>query len=306
VFTHDDLDGCACVIVAKIQFPDCEQRTLRYCQYNGPESIDLRFGQFLDKFEKEPQDGEHVLIIADILPSEALCDRLDAMRGKFHRVGAFDHHSSTAALNGKYAWLTHNEQACGARLLFESHTFFNGTLHEFVYAVDAWDRWLLDSKNRPRGERLNLLFHELGFNEFLEQFALVPNADELTWLAQLATQLERRRTRAIRSAFDRQVGKQPKLFTDYEGRKYLMLIAHDYISELGNYVLQQVPQADYVALVIPGANTVSVRSRAEGKVDVGAMSKACGGGGHKNAAGFPLLMQEVLLKLASAVLGDRG
>lgn len=305
VFTHDDLDGCACAVVARAMFADCEQRTLRYCQYNGPDGIDLRFGQFLDKFEKSLPDGEHVLVIADILPSKELCDRLDAMKGKFVRVAAFDHHTSTAPLGGKYDWLMHSEGACGATLLFESHPFFTEDMHHFVYAVDAWDRWLLDSKNRARGERLNLLFHELGFTDFLEQFSANQNADEQTWLKQLATQLEKRRTRILRSAFDRQVGKQPKIFKDHQGRKYLIVIAHDNVSELGNHILQEVPAIDYVVLLIPAINVASVRSRTEGKIDVGELAKACGGGGHKNSAGFPLLMQQVLLKLASALLGDR-
>ncbi|MED5545816.1 MAG: DHH family phosphoesterase [Pseudomonadota bacterium] len=59
------------------------------------------------------------------------------------------------------------------------------------------------------------------------------------------------------------------------------------VSSVGHYLLDQHPDAPFAAMAVSGATAVtwSLRSH-DDRMDVGAVAKGMGGGGHRNAAGF--------------------
>lgn len=286
-WTHADLDGVGCAVVAAHLFPKHE-RDVRYCYHKGSHVIDTEVVSFLDSIGEDGKglpEGEHEILITDIAPNPEICERLNNLNGVFRRLAIFDHHKSTLETSKKYLWFLHSEnQACATRMLYElSVSTHVPRLNDFVYAVDAWDRWVLNSKHRKRGERLNRLYRMLGFKAFLKYFQSCPDADISTWLKELAGILESRLESSVNETVARQNVQRR---ADAQGRNYVVLIGNpEYTSELGHAILEEFPDVAYAVMVLPGINIVSMRAR-EGGVDVEEIAKRFGGGGHKGAAGF--------------------
>jgi nanoRNase/pAp phosphatase (c-di-AMP/oligoRNAs hydrolase) len=79
---------------------------------------------------------------------------------------------------------------------------------------------------------------------------------------------------------------------DKDGNVFLLVAAEQYTSSLGNYLLQQFEEAEYVLILDMLHDKASLRSK--GKVNVADLAKSCGGGGHAKAAGF--LMNDAAVK----------
>jgi oligoribonuclease NrnB/cAMP/cGMP phosphodiesterase (DHH superfamily) len=335
--THDDLDGGACAVVAAHLFPGYKQMVIP-CNYGlGPTGIDTITRDLLATHA--PGAGEeHVLLLSDILPSYRVCEEIDAKvtAGAFTRVLAYDHHETTRWAADKYAWVFHGEP-CGARLLFESSSTLPEDLLQFVYAVDAWDRWLIGSQHRERGERLNLIYREIGFSEFYVAFVDNSFADTVSWYDDLVQHLVHKRDVYIESVLT-QVQQPSEKHTDAVGRKFVLLIGGAYFGELSERILQEHPDISYVVAAFPGTDTVSLRSRSvtasrrvtswvlrasEGSeplassvsvdaasshtellANVAAYAKIYGGGGHASAAGFSFPLRETLVGMVCALLTD--
>ena len=87
LFTHDDLDGVGCAIVARLAFPD--DLVVRYCSYK---SINSEINFFLDQLQEPVK-----IIISDISVNEETATRLDG-----YDVAMYDHHPITV----RRPWMT--------------------------------------------------------------------------------------------------------------------------------------------------------------------------------------------------------
>ena len=100
LFTHDDLDGVGCAIVARLAFPD--DLVVRYCSYK---SINSEINSFLDQLQEPVK-----IIISDISVNEETATRLDG-----YDVAMYDHHPITV----RRPWMTIDISGgeCGTSLL---------------------------------------------------------------------------------------------------------------------------------------------------------------------------------------------
>ena len=78
-------------------------------------------------------------------------------------------------------------------------------------------------------------------------------------------------------------------------------VPHKYASELGHFLCEQGAQYAAVWMVLKDKVVVSLRS--QGDFDVSRIAKLFGGGGHKNAAGFEMPLEQWLLNITR--LGDK-
>lgn len=95
LFTHTDLDGVGCAILAYLAFGK-ENVTVEYCDYDD---IDLRVSQFFIKGNPGEYDK---VFITDISINENLAVAID----RYSKSGLwrlFDHHQTALGLN-KYDW----------------------------------------------------------------------------------------------------------------------------------------------------------------------------------------------------------
>ena len=298
LFTHNDLDGAGAALAISRRY-DAVTVDTHFCAYG--DHIERELDEYL-KGLKAPK--RHILAITDITPSAAMMERIHAAAPSFEFVTAYDHHATTIDYS-RYPWFHHDVSMCATRLAHPSEE--TGTLFdEFALAVDAWDRWLLDSPYRTRGEQLNLLFKFLGARGFCYRFGKDSDADLSTWLKEVIPVLEQQRDNAIHGALN-SFKREPQIFMSPQGFRYAITVvsgeAANHVSELGNLFLSKIPEIDYVALAIPGADTVSLRSRQGGVVDVGMLAKSMGkGGGHPNAAGFRMaFVPDILSKVKNAL-----
>lgn len=287
-FTHTDLDGVGCAVVAHAVFPAA---TTQYVEYDD---VDIKILSWLDA---KKHDGDKLmLLITDIAPvSSVVVERLTALAAGVGPVVVccYDHHKTSVERLANVPWFHGNTQRCGTVLTYNALLAEAASsdaerlvaLNDFSHAVDAYDRWLVGHPLRSRGEDLNRLCWALGREEFVRRFAQSPTADsdgELRFLSSVLREKERRETRA---AVDRQLKR--KLYVDEKGYRFGILDSGGNPSAIGHLYLQDKPEADYVMLINISMGNVALRSR-EGGVDVSQVAKAYGGGGHPTAAGFIL------------------
>jgi oligoribonuclease NrnB/cAMP/cGMP phosphodiesterase (DHH superfamily) len=288
MFTHQDLDGAGCAVLVDMAFK--ADIGIEFCGYDNVDDKLMAFSKSPGKMA--PDD---LFLITDICPSKDTCKALD--KENKGNLKLIDHHKTKKWVS-KYPWATFDERAC-ATLLVHRWLISIGKLDAgdesltpekmlcFAKAIDAWDRWLLDSDDRPRGESLNDLSHFIGLEEFLKVFNGDPEADLDDPLKFIVYYLNKRKERIIARIIRKQLHDAPYRMDNF-GNTYKILFAEDYISEVGHAALEDEDSQDlqYVVIASPVSNRCGMRSR--GDVDVSKIAELLTprGGGHAAASGF--------------------
>lgn len=292
LFTHTDLDGIGCAILAKIAFGD--EVDVEYCNYNDVnEKIKEFMGTTLCELDK--------VYITDISVHEEVAEEIDKYFLAQWRL--FDHHATAEWLN-KYSWakvrtdrITFVEpfKTCGTELFYE-HLMQKGyipgdskMLKEFVGYVRDYDTWRwkeLEHGGCIKG--FNDLLYILGREEFIKRcvsrykgrkYLVNFTKDEQKMLdkrqAEIDAYIEKKMSQAVVRGTMIGTG-------DYY--KYAVVFADRFVSELGNRLCESNDTIDCAMIIDMGARKVSYRS-VKPDVDVSKFAAYFGGGGHKAAAG---------------------
>lgn len=283
LFTHTDLDGVGCAILAKLAFG--EEVDISYCNYDD---IDVMVKEFIDK-----ENDIDMCHITDIRIVDELANEIDE---KFDNFYVLDHHPTALYLN-KYSWCTvtiENEEThiktSGTEMyyywlidngyLYESDVL--GRFAELVRNYDTW-RWSELGEDGAICKQVNDLMYLYGRDKFItwciseirdEVFPKLYAADELL----LST-----KQREIDEYVEE---KNEQLFTSPMcGRVCGFVFAEKYVSELGNRLCKMHPEIDYVAMIDMGNKKVSYRT-VKDDIDLGKdVAQLFGGGGHPKTAG---------------------
>lgn len=306
-FTHNDLDGVACAVLAKKKYSlpvgmHTYAYTVQYMDYATIDQAILDVLSALNFRDKSALEGTHILI-TDICPMKETLDKLN----EAHKVGVsvklFDHHR-TRAFCAEYPWAVYDEGHCGAWLTF--HKFLTredqGNFLEFVKGVEAYDMWNLKDSYRNKGERLNLLLRFLGTEQFMTTFIADAWADTQLEFQQILSALERNKKEHVKRLLTKQLAAAPRNVDDL-GNTYKILVAGEHTPDVGHSALMDEDNEDlkYVVVVNPMYGTASLYAR-EGELDVSAIAKKMGGGGHQAAAGFPCDTIKTIDKQVSTLL----
>lgn len=168
LFTHDDLDGLGCAIVAKYKFEDLD---VEYCNYD---EVDDKVRKFITE-ESHKYDR---VFITDISVNEDIAKDIEEYIP--HITNLIDHHATSEWLN-KYKWANVNP-------LHEDSTKSSGTtmlwdylnqpkeLYDFVEKVRRYDTWEWSTKfNDLHAKQLNDLLYLIGRDKFIERFSNNPS-----------------------------------------------------------------------------------------------------------------------------------
>lgn len=286
LFTHTDLDGVGCAILAKLAFG--EEVDISYCNYDDiNESV-------LDYLNNN-DDSLSYIYITDIRVNEDVAKLLDERGG----VCLLDHHPTALELN-KYTWCkVMVEDLDGVKTsgtkMFYHWLGMNGYLSnelennkslsrfaELVRDYDTW-RWSELGEDGVICKQVNDLMYLYGRDRFItwciseihdEVFPKLYAADEL---------LLNTKQKEIDEYIEE---KNEQLFTSPMcGRVCGFVFAEKYVSELGNRLCKMHPEIDYVAMIDMGNKTVSYRT-VKDDIDLGKdVAQLFGGGGHPKAAG---------------------
>lgn len=265
--THTDLDGIGCAIMLEKIYPKIQTFSIDY------KDLDDAIANVLSI--AKPGD---TLYITDISMNEeqaTICDKACL------KVNHIDHHSSSKKLSDRFPWSFTDISHCATYHLHQMLSRY-ATLSdydEFVSLVDNYDTWGHGTQPSDQAKDLNRLLSMIGAEAFLARFKLSGNVKLTDTEKVLIATDKYQEEQYLKEAMGKVFGLK-----DPDGNTFLMISAERYTSSLGNFLLQNFEEAEYVVIVDNWNGKVSLRSR--GNVDVGELAKRCGGGGHKKAAGF--------------------
>lgn len=292
LFTHTDLDGIGCAILAKIAFKNCD---IEYCGYND-------INDNVTDFVKGNGLVFNACFITDISVSEDTADLIDEMvyANRCCPVKLFDHHATEKRLNSR-SWCRVDElnpdkkKTCGTEMFFnyllsegylnrKSSTYLSKVSEfvEYVRQYDTWD-WSLMGETGLVSKQINDLFGIYSYSEFtdwcLDKFGKEEPFGKFSEMDKFLLTREQK-------TIDNYVASKDKLMqTGYLGKyKCGFVFADKYISEVGHKLCNLHPDIDVVVLINMNGR-ISYRSQKD-DIDLGKdVASLFGGGGHDGAAG---------------------
>lgn len=292
IFTHTDLDGYGCAILAQIA-AGRDNVDAEYCGYYN---INEKIKSFIDSRKHSNYD---YIFITDISVNENIAELINKINDIDHKFYLIDHHPTAISLN-KYYWAQvliedEIEKVCGTSLFYKTlieHSFIkpNKRLDIFVEKIKRYDTWLWKEKyNDLEAQALNNLFKIYGQSRFSEIYfgRLMYLNDEYF---KLIDDMDKFLLDIEHEKVEQYIYKKNKsmvietLNINNKEYKVGLVVAENYISELGNTLSEKHTELDFIAIV-SALNTVSYRTVKDG-IDLGAdIAAYYGGGGHSKAAG---------------------
>lgn len=295
LFTHTDLDGVGCAILAKLAFGN--EVDIEYCDYDN-------INENVMNYLNHDDDSLSYIYITDIRVNEEVAELLDKRGG----VVLLDHHPTALGLN-KYSWCkVLVEDLSGIKTsgtkMFYHWLGMNGCLSddletneslsrfaELVRNYDTW-RWSELGEEGIICKQVNDLLYLYGRDKFI------------TWcISQIHDNVFPRlyaSDELILSIKQKEIDdyveekNEQLITTPMCGRVCGFVFAEKYFSELGNRLCRMHPEIDFVAM-IDMSGAVSYRTVKE-DIDLGKdVAQLFGGGGHPKAAGSEF-SKEIQLK----------
>lgn len=274
VVYHDDPDGLFAAYAAHHKYG------------NQAEYVPWQAGK---EIPSEWANRERELIVLDLGRS---AEELLRLSGEYAHVLVIDHHASCAdayrgPLSEKVQVIYDPEQA--ACVLAWQHFVPREPVPEVVRYIADRDLW---AWKLPHSREINA-----AFASWPQTFGHCEAA--IHSKARLMAEGE-----AICRCIDRQCCEIEAGARTARLGSYIALVAtapHTLVSDAADLILRNERGADLVVLIeLVGVEFVfHLRSRSEDAVDVGALARDCGGGGHRSAAGFRLDLEAGLRFMAS-------
>lgn len=285
LFTHTDLDGIGCAILAKLAFG--EEVEIEYCDYDN---INEKVKYYLNTND----DSLSYIYITDISVNEETAKMLDKRGG----TCLLDHHPTALELN-KYRWCKvmiedlNGLKTSGTKMLYH-WLGINGYLNEelennesldkfaeLVRDYDTW-RWSILGEDGFICKQINDLLYLYGRDKFITWCISEIHDDVFPKLCvadELVLELKQKE-------IDKYVEEKDKtmVISPMCGHVCGFVFAEKYFSELGSRLCTTHPEIDFIAM-IDMDGTVSYRT-VKDNIDLGKdVAKLFGGGGHPKAAG---------------------
>ncbi|TPG68624.1 hypothetical protein EEL31_08895 [Brevibacillus laterosporus] len=293
LFTHTDLDGVGCAIVAKYAFQDVD---VEYCNYD---EINIKIEKFTATEQYRHYDK---VFITDISVNEKVANLIDFsisrdLRAK-DKYKLIDHHVTAKWLN-KFDWAEVNDleisiyppeeymKSSGTSLFYhyiwENYEINISDLLRFVELVRRFDTWEWNTKFKDKhAKQLNDLLTIIGRDKFIERFELVQIVD-FSRSEKMLLDIEEKRIKE----YIEQKEKELIVKNDSNGVAGIVF-AERYHSELGNELAKNHPEVDFIVMVNMGDKKISYRGIKD-DFHLGDIAKRkYGGGGHAKAAGCQL------------------
>jgi oligoribonuclease NrnB/cAMP/cGMP phosphodiesterase (DHH superfamily) len=295
LYTHNDLDGVGCGIVARFAFGDKVE-----IRYNSVSGLNFQVERFLEKPRKKSQ-----LFITDLSVNETNEKGLDDYVKSGGKVMLIDHHKSALHFN-QYSWAwvqveAENGDHASATSLFYDYLIRNNFLTpskgltEFVELVRLYDTWEWEQYGQVKAKRLNDLFYMISLEEFEEK--MVERLQQNDHFA--FDEFEQKILDMEEEKIERYVRRKKReiVQTWIQDRLVGIVHAESYHSELGNELGKEYPHLDYIAIMNMGGKKISFRTIHD-PIDVSEIAGHFGGGGHAKASGCSMTEEAYRLYVA--------
>ena len=253
-------DGMTAAWIAKQKHPDAELYPAKY----GDLPPDI-FGRL-------------VFVLDFSYPHKVMLEMADSVS----ELWVIDHHKTAAADCAGLPFCTFDMEKSGARLTWEHfHTRWPPALDMVLYVEDS-DLWRFAL---PQSREVRAFVQSFPFTmESWDDLMATPIASA----SRIGKHLVRYRTQQIET-FVLANATVAWVFFDDAAKRTVVLSTPVFISDACHLALERFPEAILAMNFYrrPDGNWVhDLRSRSGSDVDVGALAKLHGGGGHKHAAGF--------------------
>lgn len=293
LFTHNDLDGLACALLAQLaygkEFVDFE--TCRYEDIN--EKVMLYFT------EKSYEDFNHCFV-TDISMKDELAIQINAwLPTPSEQISLIDHHISAIDLN-QYDWCQivvedeKGKKCSGTSLFYEKllnldvphkENLLTPLVTSFIEKVRRYDTWDWKALDDLESKQLNDLFYILGKERFLDYWLerLQKGQGDFCFDEIHLLLLELKQNEIDQYIESR---NEELVIKEVAGYQAGIVFANRFQSELGNALALLHPELDFIAMINVGGG-VSCRTAKE-NVNLAEIAALFGGGGHAKAAGLPV------------------
>lgn len=285
LFTHNDLDGVSCGIIAKLAFG--EDVTV---SYNSIGRLNQSVGAFLE--EATPDD---ILFVTDLSVNEENEGRISQFVADGGKALLIDHHKTSLHLN-TYPWASVTVKQEDGKLTSATSLFYeyvvkknwlsqSENIKEYVELVRQYDTWEWEANANLDAKRLNDLFFMFSIEEFEEKI-----------INRLATndtfdfdEVEQTLLKVEESRVDRYIKRKKREVYQVAVGPHVAGVVHaeSYHSELGNELSKEYSHLDYIAITMVGGKRMSFRTMHD-DIDVSEVAGKYEGGGHQKAAGCNL------------------
>ena len=308
LFTHTDLDGLGCAIVAKLAFSDID---IEYCDYDN---VNEKIAGYISSLE---YDKYELAFITDISVNEDVAKMIDCVYSNRNEFVLLDHHKTAL-------WLNNHRWACVSEYLDEeNNTLHSGTAllyfnildyciperhtkhvlllnaYDFVETVRRYDTWEWKTKyDDVLPKQVNDLMSILGRDSFINNVTT-----QLIMLREYRlTQQDLNLLKNNQAKIDKYIEKknQTLIVKNVLGHQAGVVFAKQYHSELGNTLAELHPEVDFIMIINPSQ---SVSYRTVKDVDLSVIAKMYGGGGHPKSAGSPMI-KSVRDKMIQVVIDE--
>lgn len=281
IFTHTDLDGVGCAVLAKYYNPEIE---VEFCDYDN---VNQKVNDFLDN---NIALGD--LYITDISVSEEIAERLEYDTDFI----LLDHHPTALGLN-KFKCCTVRVEdentgikTCGTEMFYQwlvEYGYLNKSkvLDKFVEIIrdyDTW-RWAELGEDGVISKKVNDLLYIYGRENFINWCLSSFIQRKFPNLGTIENILLELRQEEIDKYVEK---KNREMFTQALcGKVSGIVFANKFTSELGNRLCKMHPEIDFVTMIDIEDCTVSYRTIKD-DINLGRdVAALLGGGGHPKAAG---------------------
>lgn len=281
IFTHTDLDGVGCAVLAKYYNPEIE---VEFCDYDN---VNQKVNDFLDN---NIALGD--LYITDISVSEEIAERLEYDTDFI----LLDHHPTALGLN-KFKCCTVRVEdentgikTCGTEMFYQwlvEYGYLNKSkvLDKFVEIIrdyDTW-RWVKLGEDGVISKKVNDLLYIYGRENFINWCLSSFIQRKFPNLGTIENMLLELRQEEIDKYVEK---KNREMFTQALcGKVSGIVFANKFTSELGNRLCKMHPEIDFVTMIDIEDCTVSYRTIKD-DINLGRdVAALFGGGGHPKAAG---------------------
>lgn len=293
MFTHIDLDGLGCAVIAKFAYGRNATLDVEFCEYNN---INERVKAFLTDSNRYDYD---IMFITDISVNDEDVFKLIDEFNLTREAVLLDHHATALSLN-QFDWATvavkdaSGKPTCGTELLYRwlkmtQLIMLSRPADDFVRYVTGWDTflWKTDEKKYCLSDSLNLLLKKYSKQDFVDKMSY-----RLANLYNEPFTLDYEDGAFVESKqFERDTYIQNAMSVAYQttakdGRPIGILFSSmkEFDSMLGNKYCEAHPEIDYCLIINIATGYVSLRTCKD--IHVGNIAKQHGGGGHDKAAGY--------------------
>lgn len=279
LFTHTDLDGIGCAILAKIKFG--ENVDIEYCNYDD---VNIKVEEFLLGSSKHFYE---YIYITDISVNEDVVTIIETeVKDK---IKLLDHHKTALWLN-KYDWakVTEideelNEKTSGTYMFYKELFNMDGKTKILANVIRKYDTWTWKEKNDLEPKKLNDLMYIYGRDLFINsmiEYCSSPNIDLITYEDEFLLSLKQKE-------IDNYLENKNKsmIKTSLFGMTVGIIFAERFHSEIGNRLCEMNSDIDLVVII---NIDYSISYRTIKDIDLSVIAKQFGGGGHPKASGSPL------------------